>query len=414
MKTLLILGAGLVSPPLVRYFQRRDDVKLLIAAAEFSRIGASDRVRQVRFDANDEASLRALMSDADAVVSLLPAPLLPAVSRIAVEERRHLVSTSYATDAIRALDGEARAAGVLLLNEAGFDPGIDHMTAMKSIEEIKRNGGRVTKFTSAAAGLPSPEADTNPWHYKFSWSPRGAIRAAQADARFLRNGEIVDVAGRDLIDHLSTHHIDGLGAFEMYPNRDSLIYRDLYRLHDATDLFRGTLRYPGWIATIDAAAKLGWMSFESRRWPEGATFRKVSGSTDGLDREAIARLEWAGFFSDEKIARDEASPFDVFVDRLGKRLRYETGERDMAILHHVFEADFGDRQEIIRSGIVAYGDSKGDSAMSKLVGLTAAIAAALVIDDRIAARGVQIPVLSEIYEPVLGELAEHGVRIREG
>lgn len=418
MKQLLVLGAGLVSPPLIRYFLPRRDVRVAVASLDFSRIEPlvarhSDQIRLVPADINDETAVRRLMRESDAVVSLLPAPLLPAISRMAVEERRHLVSTSYTTDAVRALDAEARAAGVLLLNEIGFDPGIDHMTAMRLIERIQRSAGVVTAFRSAAAGLPAPEADTNPWRYKFSWNPHGVLTAARASARYLRDGNVVEVRAAELLQHTFIDEVEGIGRLEIYPNRDSLAYRDSYGLHSARNLFRGTMRWPGWMETIDAAARLGWLDTNAREWPPGTTYRDVS-STHPLAAAVEERLRWAGFFSDEPIGRDTAAPLDIFVARLEQVLRYEPGERDMAVLQHRFEVSYGDgRQETIVSGVTAFGEPHGDTAMSRLVGLPAAIAANLILEGGVRLEGVCIPTLREVYEPVLDALAEEGIEADE-
>ncbi|HEU4522516.1 MAG TPA: saccharopine dehydrogenase C-terminal domain-containing protein, partial [Thermoanaerobaculia bacterium] len=318
-------------------------------------------------------------------------------------------------DEVRVLDQAARDAGVLLLNECGFDPGIDHMTAVRTIRRFESRGARVTQFTSAAAGLPAPEANTNPWQYKFSWNPRAAILAARRDARFLRSGRIIEVAGSELHRYAAAHEVEGLGTMEMYPNRDSLFYRDLYGLRDAADVFRGTLRYPGWMQTIAAAARLGLLDETTRSWPVGTTWRDIAGrKLEGVDARAMERLRWAGFFSDEPIGRTSASALDLFVSRLEGILQYERGERDMALLQHRFEATFSDgTHERIEASLVTYGEANGDTAMSRLVGLPAAIAADLVLRRRIELTGVQIPVAPAIYEPLLEELEGQGVTATE-
>lgn len=420
MKRLLVLGAGLVSPPFIRYFLPRNDVHIVVASLDFSGVkqiaeGRVDRIALVRTDIHDENAVRKLVRDADAVVSLLPAPLLPAISRIAVDERRHLVSTSYVTDAVRAIDRDARDADVLLLNETGLDPGIDHMTAIRLVRGLQTRGGTVTRFMSSAAGLPAPEANDNPWQYKFSWSPRGVITAARRDARFLRGGDVVEVPGAELVRHVEAYRIDGVGELEIYPNRDALTYRELYGLESATDLFRGTLRYRGWLETLDGAAKLGWLDESVRTWPAGTTYRDVSGQDiTGVDDEVLERLRWAGFFSEELIGTTTASPLDLFVARLQMVLRYGPRERDMALLQHRIEASFPDGgHEIVDATLVEFGDPDGDRAMSRLVGLPAAIAANLILHGRVTARGVQIPVLPELYDPILDELEEEGVKLEE-
>ena len=435
MKTVLLLGSGLTAAPLVRYFVAHEDVRLLVASLDFSRIASlagdhHDRITLRSADVTDESVLRSLIGEADVVVSLLPAPLLPRVCRLAVAMRRPVVSTSYTPPEVHALDEDARRAGVLLLNEMGFDPGIDHMAVMRTIRMIRAEGGTVTRFMSAAGGLPAPEANDNPWGYKFAWNPRAVVMAGRSDARFLRDGALVDVPGAELFEHCWPYEVESQGLFEVYPNRDALHYREAYELDETEDVFRGTIRYPGWCATMAAAAKLGLFDVTPIEWPAGSThadltFRRVGGSSRsaeslaqflGRDREspAIVRLEWAGFFSDEPLPARTASPLDLFVAKLEKLLRYEPGERDMVILQHHLEATFSDgHREELGGGIVAFGQPGGDSAMSRLVALPAAIAAAMILDGKLEGSGVMIPTVPEVFVPVLNELAELGIEVTE-
>lgn len=436
MKQILLLGAGLTAAPLVRYFLARRDVRLLIASLEFSRIEPlladyPDRATLIPADVTDESVLRSLIREADLVISLVPATLLPLVCRLAVEGRRPVVSTSYASPEVRALDESARRAGVLLLNEMGFDPGIDHMAAMRTIRSIRSGGGKITRFMSAAGGFPAPDANNNPWGYKFAWSPRAVVMAGRNDARYLRHGEVVEIPGPELFQHKWAYQIESQGVFEVYPNRDALHYRDAYELNHAEGVFRGTIRYQGWCATMNAAAKLGLFDVTPREWPAGTTyadvtFRNVTTRTGAsiadlaafaeVDRDSpvITRLEWAGLLSDRHVEMPKASPLDLFVGRLEKLMRYEPGERDMVALQHHFEAQFPDgHREEIRGGIIAFGEAWGDTAMSRLVSLPAAIAAMLVLEGRLDASGVMIPTVPEIYIPVFDELAELGVEVKE-
>lgn len=436
MKQILLLGAGLTAAPLVRYFLARRDVRLLIASLEFSRIEPlladyPGRATLIPADVTDEAVLRSLIREADIVISLVPATLLPLVCRLAVEARRPVVSTSYASPEVRALDESARRAGVLLLNEMGFDPGIDHMAAMRTIRSIRSGGGKITRFMSAAGGFPAPDANNNPWGYKFAWSPRAVVMAGRNDARYLRRGEVVEIPGPELFQHRWPYQIESQGVFEMYPNRDSLHYRDAYELQHAEGVFRGTIRYAGWCATMNAAARLGLFDLEPHEWPAGTTyadvtFRKLTKRTGAsiadlaafveVDRDSpvITRLEWAGFLSDRHVEQAVASPLDLFVGRLERLMRYEPGERDMVALQHHFEAQFPDgHREEIRGGIVTFGEAWGDTAMSRLVSLPAAVAVMLILSGQLDASGVLIPTVPEIYVPVFDELAELGVEVQE-
>jgi len=222
MKRVLILGAGLVSRPHVRYLLNVPGFEVTVASRTVSKaealIQGHAQGRALALDVDDQGALDALIEECDLAVSLLPYVHHPVVARLCVKHRKHMVTTSYVKDAMRALDGAAREAGVVLLNEVGVDPGIDHMSAMKVIHNVERRGGRITSFDSWCGGLPAPEANDNPLGYKFSWSPKGVLLAGRNPARFLKDGQIVEVPGEELFDHYWTVQIQGLGEFECYPN----------------------------------------------------------------------------------------------------------------------------------------------------------------------------------------------------
>lgn len=436
MRTILVLGAGMVSPPLVRYFLPRRDYRLVIASAEFSRIqplveGHHDRVRLVRADVTDDAVLGALMQDADLVVSLVPASLLGSVARVAVFAGRPLVSTSYQPPDTPELHERALSNGTILLNEMGFDPGVDHMAIARTLRSVRARGGSVSRFVSAAGGIPAPDANNNPWGYKFSWNPRAVILAGRNAARFLRDGAVVDIAGEDLFRHHWPYAVEGEGIFEIYPNRDSIVYAEHYAVPEATGLFRGTIRYPGWCDTMLVAARLGFFDTTPENWPEGTTFGERVAQRIGhrggslvaslarfagtdADSPVVTRLEWAGFLSDRPLPAGPIAPLDLFVGRLAKLMRYEPGERDMAMLQYQLDARFPDEhREEIRGGIALCGDAWGDTAMSRLVSLPAAIAARTILEGEIRLEGAVLPTSPEVYRPVLDELSDLGIRIKE-
>ncbi len=436
MRNVLVLGAGLVARPLFHYLLTHHEFRIVVATDDPDRarlaMGEHPRGRVSPLDVRDEKALRPLIGEADAVVSLLPAELNPVVARLCIDARRPLVNTSYVSSGMRALDEEARAAGVLLLCEMGLDPGIDHMSALATLRRIRFAGGTVTQYSSSCGGFPALDANTNPWGYKFAWSPRAVMLAGRNPARFLRDGSEVRIPGGELFAHSWPLGVDGLGVFEIYPNRDSLAYAGPYGLTAATDVFRGTLRYPGWCATMLAASRLGLLGIEEEVWPEGMTYRDlltrhVSGGPArgatrrvaeflGLDwnSEVIARLEWAGLFSDRPLPLARSSPLDLFGDRLQKLMMYQPGERDQVVLQHTFTVTYPDgSREELRSLLVEHGDSWGDTAMAKTVSLSAGIATRLIVERGFQAVGVQIPTLREIYEPVLEELAERGIELRE-
>ncbi|MEO0069004.1 MAG: saccharopine dehydrogenase C-terminal domain-containing protein, partial [candidate division WOR-3 bacterium] len=261
MKKVLILGAGLVSRPMVRYLLSLPEVDVTVATRTVKRaqelLEGAPRGKAVALLVEDEAALHRLVADADVVVSLLPYIYHIAVARHCVELKRHLVTTSYVSDGMRALNEAAKSVGVLFLNEIGLDPGIDHMSAMAIIDRVNDQGGRVTSFISSCGGLPAPEANDNPFGYKFSWSPRGVLMAGRNEARFLKDGKEVVIPSTNLFASFWRLGIPGIGEFEAYPNRNSLPYIDLSGLSGIRTKIRATLRYPGWCETMKAISELG-------------------------------------------------------------------------------------------------------------------------------------------------------------
>lgn len=435
MKRVLVLGSGLVVPPLVRYLLKLRDVRVLVASNEPERaaamIGGHARGAATRVDATNESALLPLVRESDLVVSLLPAPLHPRVARLCVAERVALVTTSYVSDAMRRLDRAAKDAGVLLLNEIGLDPGLDHMSACATIDRLKAAGASLRRFSSCCGGLPAPDADDNPWRYKFSWSPRGVLLAARNGASFRRDRKTVAVPAERLFERVYRVELGRLGAFEVYPNRDSIPYASLYGIEGAEGVFRGTYRRPGWAETLDALRRLGLLDDAELAWPPDCTWarmttRQVPGS--GASARArvarhlalpeahpvLERLAWAGLLSDERLPRGHGAPIDFVTERLAARMAYAPGERDMVVLRHDFEAVFprGRAQHAVAT-LVAYGEPRGDSAMARTVALPAAVASRLVLSGAYQGTGVVVPVAPELYRPVLHELDDLGIRLKE-
>ena len=434
MKKALVLGAGLVAGPLVRYLLEQDGFAVTVASRTLEKaqrlIGGAKNGTAVKLDVHDEAALDRLIGDHDLAVSLLPYVYHPLVARLCVNHRKPMVTASYVKDEMRALDKAARDAGVILLNEIGVDPGIDHMSAMRVIDQIRSEGGKLTEFSSYCGGLPAPDANNNPFGYKFSWSPRGVLLAGKNPARYLENGKVVDIPGEDLFSHHWPVEIEGFGTLEGYPNRDCLPYIDTYGIHGVTGMFRGTLRYPGWCETMRNIAKLGLLDETPRNDLAGLTYAQFMGMMIGKqgaattrdvasflgisgDDPVLTKLEWLGLFGDKPLPTDVRSPLDVLAGAMLPRMQYAPGERDMLVMQHQFIAEYPDRKERITSTLVDYGIPNGDSSMSRLVGLPAAIGAKLVLTGKITLTGVQVPVVPEIYTPVLNELETMGVRFSE-
>jgi saccharopine dehydrogenase (NADP+, L-glutamate forming) len=434
MSKALLLGSGLVSGPLVQYLLGHG-VHLTIASLD--KIQAEALLQghpngQARaWTVDDTAGLGALLEEHDLAISLLPAPMHPIVAEACLEHRRHLVTASYVSPAMRALDARARAADLLFLNELGVDPGIDHMSAMRIIHQVQRNGGRILSFRSYCGGIPAPDANDNPWGYKFSWSPLGVLRAATSSALYLKNGQEVPIEADKLFWDTHLLDIEGIGELEAYPNRDSMSYIERYGLTGITTMFRGTLRYKGWSETLRRVAELGLLDQTERSGLSSKSWSDLMAELIGTQRRerikervaahlwlapdspTIEKLEWLGLFSSARLPRDRASILELLSETMQSKMIYRAGERDMLVMHHEFIADYGHRQERITSSLVDYGIPNGDSSMARTVGLPAAIASRLILEGALTERGVHIPVSPVFYNPIMDELATLKIAMKE-
>ncbi|MCX6093882.1 MAG: saccharopine dehydrogenase NADP-binding domain-containing protein [Candidatus Bipolaricaulota bacterium] len=434
MNKVLVLGAGLVSGPLVRYLLGVKGFQVTVATRTVEKaeklVGHAKNGVACAIDVSDESALETLIAQHDLSISLLPYVYHPVVARLCVKHGKNMVTTSYVKDAMRTLDGEARKAGVILLNEMGVDPGIDHMSAMRVIDQIRDEGGTLVSFTSNTGGLPAPEANDNPMGYKFSWAPRGVVLAGKNPARYLKDGVVVDIPGPELFAHHGPCPVVGFGTLEVYPNRDSLPYIESYGIPTVKSMFRGTLRYPGWCDTMKKIVELGLLDETVRPELAGMTFAgltgKLCGGTCKATRSDLARrlglpasakpvsdLEWLGFLSADPLPAGANTYLDVLAQRMLEKMQYAPGERDLLVMQHEFVVDYDDRTEKITSTLVDYGIPNGDTSMSRLVGLPAAIAARMILQGEIDLTGVHVPMVPAVYEPVLKELAALGVQFRE-
>jgi saccharopine dehydrogenase (NADP+, L-glutamate forming) len=436
MKKILILGAGLVAGAHTRYLLEQPDFHVTVASRTLSK--AQDIVKGYpngearQLNVNDAAALEDLISQADLSVSLLPYAYHPTVARLCIKHRKHMVTTSYVKETMAKLDGAAKEAGVMVLNEIGVDPGIDHMAAMKIIHQVQRDGGEITSFKSWCGGLPAPEANTNPYGYKFSWSPKGVLLASRNSARYLEDGKEVVIPGEALFDHRWIVPVEVEGktiVFEGYPNRDSLPYMKTYGIKTTKSMFRGTLRNAGWCETLKKIVDLGLIDTEELDDVAGLTFAQLTarliGSTGNLkkdlaahleiaeDSEVMKRLEWLGLLSDDPLPAKKNTPIDILTAQMLDKMRYEEGERDLLLLQHEFVAEYPDRTQEITATMVDFGIPHGDTSMSRTVGLPAAIGVRMILQGKINLTGVHTPVVPEIYEPVLAELEKLGIGFTE-
>ena len=434
MKKVLVLGAGLVAGPLVRYLLDQEGFQVKVASRTLKKaerlIGEAKNGIAQQLDVSEQETLERLIGEADLSISLLPYLYHPLVAKLCIEHTKHMVTASYVKDEMRALDAGAKKAGVILLNEIGVDPGIDHMSAMQVIDQIKASGGELVSFSSYCGGLPAPEANDNPFGYKFSWSPRGVVLAGKNSACYLKDGKVVDIPGEELFTNHWSVTIEGLGTLEGYPNRDAIPYIKTYGISGVKGMFRGTLRYPGWCETMNKIAELGFLDEAERDGLVGLTFRGLTAVLIGssgedlktdlaaflnldVDSPAISNMEWLGLLSDDPLPQGAKSPLDVLATRMLDKMHYAPFERDMLVMQHEFISCYSDRTQKTTSTLIDYGIPYGDSSMSRLVGLPAAIAAKLILLGKIDLVGVQVPVVPQIYDPVLAELAQMGVEFTE-
>ncbi len=434
MSRVLLLGAGMVTRPLVKYLLEMPDLHMTIATRTVSKaealLGGHERGTALQLLVDDQATLEKLVAEHDLTISLLPYTYHVQVAKLCIKHKKQLVTTSYVSPAMKALDGPAKDAGILILNEIGLDPGIDHMSAMRVIHAVRKRGGAVVGFSSYCGGIPAPEANTNPWGYKFSWSPRAVVMAGKNPGKYLEDGQVVEIPGPELFSYFESVQVPDAGEFEGYTNRDCLGYIELYGLDQAKTMFRGTLRYPGWCNCMKGIVDLGYPNDTPRDDLKGKTFADlihmlIPGSEGKdpkaavaehlgwpIDSDMIHRMEWLGLFSREPLP-EAPSVMDVLVAQMDKKMPYEPGERDMIVLHHEFKAEFGDRSETLTSTLVDFGIPRGDSAMARTVSLPAAVATKLILQGKITKTGVHIPVDPAIYEPVLDELEKMNIVCKE-
>jgi len=435
MKKILILGAGLVARPLVRYLLDQPDFEVEVASRTVSKavklIDNHPQGKASELNLKNEEGLKDEISKADLVISMVPYTFHPIVAKYCIDFKKHMVTTSYVSEVMKNLDAEAKNAGILILNEVGLDPGIDHMEAMRIIHEVEEKGGEILSFTSYCGGLPAPEANTNPFGYKFSWSPTGVLLAGKNSAQYLMDGQQIFIPPQDLFDNYQMINIEGLGEFEGYPNRDSLPYIELYGIKSTKTMLRGTLRNKGWCSTIKKIVDLGLLEEEEKDWtgltykdflrklmndPAEEDIKKALSAHLNIEENSdiIQRFEWLGLLSDERLPSEKDSSLNILGAKMLEKLQYEEGERDMIILKHQFIASYpGDKKEKITSTLIDFGIPHGDSSMARTVGLPAAISTRLILEGKIEETGVHIPVTPEIYIPLLQELKELDIVFKE-
>lgn len=433
MKKVLILGAGLVVRPMVKYLLNKG-FQVTVATRTKSKadamIAGHPNGVSIAWTVDDEATLDKMISEHDLTVSLLPWTMHLTVAKKCIALKKNMVTTSYVKKEMQELDQAAKDAGILILMELGLDPGIDHMSAMRVIDHVQGKGGKVEEFYSICGALPAPEGCDNPFNYKFSWSPKGVVLASMNDGNYLRHGNLVYVPPKDLFKNPFKVDFPNVGPLEVYPNRDSVPYKELYRISDTETMFRGTFRHPGWCESLDGMKAMNMISQDKMDF-SGKTYADfmamMIGETDSENiREKVAKylgteydtaldaLEWLGFFEDKPMNRGEDSPFEVTSDLMIEKMMIGETERDMVVLQHTFLASYPDgNKEVIKSTMVDYGTLQTDTAIARTVALPAACGVDMVLKGEITATGVHIPVIPEIYNPILNQLETMDIKMVE-
>jgi saccharopine dehydrogenase-like NADP-dependent oxidoreductase len=433
MKKVLILGAGLVVRPMVEYLLK-NNFSLMVASPMKERademIKGNPNGSSLDWSMDDPAMLEKLVAEYDITVSLLPYKYHSDVAKVCLRHGKSLVTTSYIQAGMMELDEPAKKAGLLFLNEIGLDPGIDHMTAMRIIDHIHNKNGKVEELYSLCGALPAPECTDNPLKYKFSWSPKGVILASRNSALYLKKGRKVFIEPVDLFKDRFSYSFPGVGDLEVYPNRDSVSYIDIYGIPETKTMYRGTFRYNGWCETLDAMKSLNMLDdsvidYQNKSY---AGFLAERGGLEVKDlmenlagklgvsvkSVAIQSLDYLGFFSDEKLQYHETTPFEITSDRMIKRMLLSVNERDMVVLQHIFLASYPDgNKEVIKSSMLDFGSPSTNTSIARMVALPAAIAVKMILENKIEVTGVCRPVVPQIYNPVLDELKSLGIEMKE-
>ena len=434
MNKVLILGAGLVVKPIVKHLLNHD-IYVTIATRTKSKAEAMimghPNGNAIEWIIEDEEILDKLVASHDLTVSLLPYTHHLMVARHCLKHKKNMVTTSYVKPEMQALDAQAKEAGIIILNEMGLDPGIDHMSAMRIIDHVHNRGGKIEEFYSICGALPAPEAADNPFRYKFSWSPKGVVMAGNNDGRYLRNDKVVEVPTEDLFKKPLQVNFTDVGKLEVYPNRDSISYIDIYGIPETETMMRGTFRYEGWCETMDVMKQLKLIAndkFDMRSMTYADLMAHQIGASNStgikekvadylkLDPEAhaIKAMDWLGLFDVKKIDRTLDSPFEVTSDLMISKMSLGQTERDMVALQHTFLASYPNgSKEVIRSRMLDFGTPATDTSIARTVALPAAIGVEMILKGEIKVKGVFRPVIPEIYNPVLDELEKLNIHMEE-
>jgi saccharopine dehydrogenase-like NADP-dependent oxidoreductase len=441
MRTVLIIGAGRSASSLIQYLLNKsveEDLHLIIGDLSLdsaqSKTNNHPNATAISLDIFDQNQRKEVIQKADIVISMLPAHLHIEVARDCIVYKKHMVTASYISDAMQELDVLAKENNLIFMNEIGLDPGIDHMSAMKVIDDIRAKGGKMLLFESFCGGLVAPESDTNLWNYKFTWAPRNVVLAGQGGAaKFLQEGTYKYIPYCNLFRRTEFLEVEGYGKFEAYSNRDSLKYLEVYGLNDVLTLYRGTIRKVGFSKAWNMFVQLG-MTDDSyvMEDSENMTYRQFVNSflpyhpTDSveikmryilkIDQDDIMwdkLLELDLFNSHKKVGLKNATPAQILEKILEDSWTLEPNDKDMIVMYHKFGFELDGIKQQIDSKMVCLGENQTYTAMAKTVGLPVAMATLLILNGKIKTPGVQLPIREEVYLPILKELEEYGVVFKE-
>ena len=439
MKQILVIGAGRSSVLLIEYLLNESlKFNWLVTIADYNIelavFAASNHKnsRPIFFDVNDSNQRQIEIKKADIVVSMLPSNMHLIVAKDCLEFKKDLVTASYVSNGIKQFDSHAKKNNLIFLNEIGLDPGIDHMSAMKVIDELKLKGAKLKSFKSYCGGLIHPDSDNNPWNYKFTWNPRNVILAGKGTSKYLQLNKVQEISYESLFTKLDYVNILNEGKFEAYANRDSLSYIASYGLNEIETMYRGTLRKVGFCNSwntfvklgltnddyvINNSEKLSYKDFLSLFLPSDSKLsikeRFCKFLSIDIQSDEFQKFEWLGIFSNKLCEIKDATPAQVLQKITEEKLSLSNEDKDMVVMQHQFDYILNNKEFKLNSSLVVYGDDQTNTAMAKTVGLPVAIAVKLILNKTIKLKGVQIPTSKEIYTPVLNELAKNGINFIE-
>ncbi len=440
-KEVLVIGAGKSTQFLLNYltaYSKKNGSLIYLADIDeqllFEKTKGT-KIKPVLLDVENDEKCKEIISGKSLVVSMLPANKHLTIAEICLSEKVHLLTASYISDEIKNLHNQAQQNGLIFLNELGVDPGLDHLSAMQALDELRQNGNTIKAFESFTGGLMSPESENKPWNYKFTWNPRNVVLAGQGGAvKFLQEKKYKFIPYQKVFRRTEIIEIDGFGKFEGYANRDSLKYQSTYDLKDIDTLYRGTLRRPGFCKAWDLFVQLG-LTDDSYIVPNSKqmTHREFLNTflayhpTDSVeiklrqylslqqdDIELWEKLTSLDLFEDIPIGIDNASPAKILESILKKKWTMLSQDRDMVVMWHKinYQSETGNLHEK-QLYMVAIGEDENKTAMAKTVGLPLAMGAKLILERKINQTGVILPTQKQIYQPILNELREFGIHFKE-